>query len=181
MESFDCMGFGVIGIQKCQKFLPVFFFFSLLSCYYGFTNCSEILNFVFSNIIPRQVLTCKILTFHNYKAQKFLKFSFLAFLANFLKNFALKSYCTLKMFLLSAQNNFYFILSSYVEGHVRKNLSLNFMSSVCFQASKIWMFFIGKFAAEQVLKSFSGRNYSLKTPVLGFCNSLSFGLAKSRN
>ena len=30
------------------------------------------------------------------------------------------------MFLLHAQNNFYIILSSYVEGHVKKNSSLNF-------------------------------------------------------
>ena len=45
------------------------------------------------------------------------------------------------MFLLSAQNDFYIILSSYVEGYVKKNSSLNFMSLVCFQASKIWKFF----------------------------------------
>ena len=42
---------------------------------------------------------------------------------------------------LSAQNNFYIILSSYVEGHVQKTSSLNLMSSVDFQACKIWMFF----------------------------------------
>ena len=34
---------------------------------------------------------------------------------------SLKTYGTLKMFLLSAQNNFYVILSSYVEGQVKKN------------------------------------------------------------
>ena len=45
------------------------------------------------------------------------------------------------MFLLSAQNNFYIILSSCVEGHVQKNSSLNFMSPVGFQASEVWMFF----------------------------------------
>ena len=45
------------------------------------------------------------------------------------------------MFLLSAQNNFYVTLSSYVEEHVKKSSSLNLMSSVGFQASKIWMFF----------------------------------------
>ena len=39
------------------------------------------------------------------------------------------------------QNNFYIVLNSYVEGHVKKNSILNFMSSVGFQASKIWMFF----------------------------------------
>ena len=31
------------------------------------------------------------------------------------------------MFLLSAQNSFYIMLSSYVEGHVQKNWSLNFL------------------------------------------------------
>ena len=36
------------------------------------------------------------------------------------------------MSLLSAQNNFYFILSSYVEKNVKKNSSLNFMSLVWF-------------------------------------------------
>ena len=46
------------------------------------------------------------------------------------------------MFLLSAQNNFYIISSSYVAGYVKINSSLNFMSLVGFQASKIWMFFL---------------------------------------
>ena len=68
------------------------------------------------------------------------------------------------MFLLNAQNNFYIILSSYVEGHVQKNSSLNFMSAVGFQASEIWIFF-GKFTAELVWKLFSGRNNSLEPPV----------------
>ena len=45
------------------------------------------------------------------------------------------------MFQFSAQNNFYIILSLYVEGHMQKSLSLNFMCPVGFQASKIWMFF----------------------------------------
>ena len=65
-------------------------FFQFLSSHYGFTNNFEILNFVFSNITPRGVLTCKILTFqdqyfHKYKAQKIVKFSFVEFLAYFLK------------------------------------------------------------------------------------------------
>ena len=34
--------------------------------------------------------------------------------------------------------------------------------------------FIGKLTVEQVLKSFSGRNNSLKPPVFGFCNSLPY-------
>ena len=53
----------------------------------------------------------------------------------------MKTSATLKMFLLSAQI-FFVILSSYVEGHVNKKSSLNFMSSVGSQASKSWMFFL---------------------------------------
>ena len=69
----------------CKKY-----FFAFLSCHYGFTYCFEILNFVFSNIIPRGVSTCKILTFQDqyfqkYKAQKIVKFSFSAFLADLFK------------------------------------------------------------------------------------------------
>ena len=37
-----------------------------------------------------------------------------------------------------------------------------------------------EFTLEQVLKSFSGRNNSLKPPVFGFCDSLPFGLEESR-
>ena len=39
--------------------------------------------------------------------------------------------------------------------------------------------FFGKFTVEQVLKSFSGRNHSLKLPVLRFCDSLPYDLEKS--
>ena len=62
----------------------------------------------------------------------------------------------------------------------KKNSSLNFMSLVGFQASKIWMFFFGKFTVEQVLKSFSGRNNSLKPPVFWSCDSLPYDLEKSK-
>ena len=53
------------------------------------------------------------------KAQKIVKFSFLASSIDFFLNFALKTCGTLKMLLLSAQNNFYIILSSYVKGYVK--------------------------------------------------------------
>ena len=79
------------------------------------------------------------------------------------------------MLLLSDQNT---MLNSYVEGHGKKDSSLNFMSLIGFQASKTCFF--AKFVAEQVLKSFSGRNNSLKPPVLGVCDSLPFGLEESR-
>ena len=44
------------------------------------------------------------------------------------------------MFLLSAQNNFYVILRSYLESYVKKNSSLNFVFLVGFQAFKILKF-----------------------------------------
>ena len=80
------------------------------------------------------------------------------------------------MFLLSPQNT---IFRSYLDGHVKKNSSLNFMSSVGFQVSKIWMFF-GTFIMEPVLKSFFGRHNSPNPSVFGFCDSLPFGLKESR-
>ena len=47
------MGFGVRGIQNAKYFhFP-----------YGLMSCFEILNFDFSNTIPRGVSACKILTF----------------------------------------------------------------------------------------------------------------------
>ena len=100
------------------------------------------LTFLFCNTIPGGVQIVKyffsrISTSRNNNTQKLVEFGFLAFLPDFFLYFALKYYGTLKIFLLSAQNNAYVILSSYVEGHVRKKSSLNFMSPVGFQASKI--------------------------------------------
>ena len=40
--------------------------------------------------------------------------------------------------------------------------------------------FFGKFVVEQVSKSFSGRNNSLKAPVFRFSNSLLYGLEELR-
>ena len=42
------------------------------------------------------------------------------------------------------------------------------------------VFFFGKFTAEQVLKSFLGRNNSLKPPVFDVCDSLSFVVFKNQ-
>ena len=85
------VGFWVSRHSKMPK-ISVNIFFPFLSSYYGFNNCCGIIE--------------------NCKIQFFNLFGLLFF------NFALKTYGTLKMFLLSAQNNFYIILSSYVEGHV---------------------------------------------------------------
>ena len=110
------------------------------------------------------------------KYKKFLPTIFFFFF--WVLNFALN---TLSLFLLYFQNSFWVILSWHVEEHVKQNSSLNFVSLVGFQASKVWVFFLGKFTAEQVLKSLSGRNNSLKPPVFGFCNRLPYGLYVWKN
>ena len=61
------------------------------------------------------------------------------------------------------------------------NCSLSFMSLVRFQTSKLWMFFLGKFTAELVLKSLSDRNKSLEAPDFAFTNSLPYDLNESRD
>ena len=71
------------------------------------------------------------------------------------------------MFPLSAQNNFYIILSSYGEWHVKKKSRQSFISLVGFQPPKSGYLF-GKFTAEQVLKSFSGRNIPCNPLFLDF-------------
>ena len=84
--------------------------------------------------------------------QKLWNTAFLAFL--FL--FALKTYGTLKM-LPSTQNNFYIILSSYVEGHVQKKFNFEFHFfgwfpglqnlDFCFEKF-LWSYFGNHFQAE---------------------------------
>ena len=78
------------------------------------------------------------------------------------------------MLILDAQDNFHIILSYCVEGHLKK--SLNFMSSIDFQASKIWMLFVKN---RCFLKPFSGRNNSLELPGFGISNSLLYVLEES--
>ena len=103
--------------------------------------------------------------------------SFFSFFGWFFFSFAHKTYGTLKMFLLSTQNNFYIILSSYIEEHVQKNSSLNFMSWFPHLQSGCPF---GTFNVGQVLRSFLGKNNSLKPPVFGFSLSLPNGLEESR-
>ena len=89
---------------------------------------------------PGKYQLSRISTSRNINSKN-CKIQFFSLFGWFFKNFALKIYGVLKMFLLSAQNNFYIVSSSYVEGHVKKKSSLNFMSLVGFQAPKFWMFF----------------------------------------
>ena len=72
------------------------------------------------------------------------------------------------MFLLSAQNNFCIIMSSYVERHIQKNFKYKFHVFGWFPSLQNLHVFLGKFTAEPVLKSFLGRDNSLKLPFLDF-------------
>ena len=91
----------------------------------------------------------------------------------------LKTYGTLKMFLLSAQNNFYVILSSYVKGHVKENqLWISCLWLVSSSPKSRWFF--REFFVDLVRKSFSGRNNSREPPVFWFSDSLPYVLEESR-
>ena len=57
---------NLLAIFLSFFFFFFFFFFAFLSCHFGLMNCFEILNFVFSNVIPGGVSICKILTFPNF-------------------------------------------------------------------------------------------------------------------
>ena len=58
-------------------------------------------------------------------------------------SFALKIYSTLKIFLLSVQNNYieFTCRRARAKKKKKKKSNLNFMSMVGFKASKIWLFF----------------------------------------
>ena len=99
--------------------LIYYFLFFLISYQEGFQPFRYYL-FRISTDIRYQILSFQDL--QKYKAQKIVEFSFLVFLANLFKKIASKSYCTMKMVLLNGQNNFYVIMSSYVEGHMPKKI-----------------------------------------------------------
>ena len=79
------------------------------------------------------------------------------------------------MFLLNAQNNLYIRLSSYA-----KKFKSEFHVFGWFPGLQNLVGFFGKFTAELVWKSFSGRNNSLEPPDFLFSNSLPYGLEESR-
>ena len=78
----------------------------------------------------------------------------LGFFSSDFFNFALKTYGTLTMLLLSAQNKFYIILSSYVERACEKNSSLNQIFG-WFPGLQNLDAFLGKFFVALAWKSFS--------------------------
>ena len=59
------------------------------------------------------------------------------------------------MFLLSAQNNSYIVSSSYVEGHLKQNLSLDFMLNFGWFPALQNLGAFWKLTVEQILKPFS--------------------------
>ena len=144
------MTFGFIDIQKCKKISANNFLCLFLSFHYGFTKCFHIyiyiyiyiyIFFFFSLIYQKKFQLVKY--YHSNLSTQLnsrLRIQLFSLFGWFFKNFPPKTYCILKMFLLSAQNNIYVIMSSYVKGHAQKYLSLNFMSLVGFEASKICMF-----------------------------------------
>ena len=99
------------------------------------TKNSFVVEVTFKYCLSR-ISTSRIIKLKKCKIQFFS----LSCLFSFFLIFAFKTYASLNKFLLSAQDNFYIILGSYVEGHVKKKSSLNFMSLVGFQVSKIWKF-----------------------------------------
>ena len=138
--DLDQLGFGLEAIYIRKK-IQLTTFFAFLSCVY-----------VLKYSIPGGVSTCKILTFQDqyfqkYKAQNIVKFSFFCLLSRFFKIFALKTYIWhFEDVPIKCPKQFLHYLSSYGEGHVQKNSSLNFMSLVGFQTSKnrniFWKIFL---------------------------------------
>ena len=84
------------------------------------------------------------------------------------------------MFLLSAQNNFYIILSSYVEEHVKKKNQVWISCLRLVSRPPKSGCFFGKIFVKLVWQSFLGRNNFLEPPVFLFSNSLPYGLEESR-
>ena len=130
------MGFGLVGIK--------FFFFTSLSGDYRFTNYLEILNFLFSNILPGGVSTCylpssRVSTSRNIKLKN-CKILFLTFSVDFLK-FSPLNLWYFEDVSIKYPKQFLYYIDFICKRHVKKNSSLNFMSSVGFQAPKIWMLF----------------------------------------
>ena len=94
-------------------------------------------------------------------------------------DFAIKTYYTLKMFLLSAQNNFlYYIKFICRRAQDKKFKSETYVCSWFPDLQNLDVFF-GKLTVEQVLNFFPGRKNSLELPVLGFCDSLPYDLEET--
>ena len=144
-----------------------------MSCHYGFTNYFEILiffcaknSFNMLNYLSRISTLRNInLTSKNHKIQFFSLFGW------FFLNFAFKTHGTLKMLILGAQDNFHFILSYYVEGHLKKiQIWISFFPMIS-RPRKSW-FFLETYTVQQVLKPFSDRYNPLGLPGFGLANMI---------
>ena len=90
---------------------------------------------------PVKCYLSRIRTSRKTEPKKLSKFSFLVFSTDFFFEFCPQHLCHFEYVLIKYPNQFLYYISLYVEGLMKKNSSLSFILSVCFQASKIWMFF----------------------------------------
>ena len=97
---------GLVFPDKAQQIVKVFSLFGW-----------------FFKILPKNVPIKRPKQF--LKKTKNCKIQFFSLFGWFFLNFPPKTHCTLKMFLLSAQNNVYTILRLFVEGYVKSKSSLN--------------------------------------------------------
>ena len=104
-------GFWVSRHSKRQKISAnvFFFFFAFLGCQYGFTNYFDILIFFFLISYQEKFQAVKypskISTSRNIKLKN-CRIQFIGLFGWFFLNFAPKTFCTLKMFLLKGPHNF---------------------------------------------------------------------------
>ena len=133
------ISWGLVWFSRHSKIPKIYTsnFFVSLHWLYGFTNYFGIFNVKFY-----------LLYYHTRSCFNLLNIIFLGLPLVFSTDFfifALNTYGTLNMFLLTFQTNF--ILSSFVEENIKKKKrkkkksSLSFMSMVHFQPFKICMFF----------------------------------------
>ena len=83
------------------------------------------------------------------------------------------------MFLLSAQNNFYFILSSYVEEYVKKKLKSEFHVFDWFHGLQILEVFLEIYCGAS-LETIFRQKYFPKNPCFFIITSLLYGLENKR-
>ena len=145
---------------------------------YRFTNYLEILNFLFSNILPGGVSTCylpssRVSTSRNIKLKN-CKILFLTFSVDFLK-FSPLNLWYFEDVSIKYPKQFLYYIDFICKRHVKKIQVWISCLQLVSRPPKYGCFF-EKFTVEQILKSFSGRNNSLKPPVFEFSDSLSYGL-----
>ena len=143
-ESWDSwlVGFWSNRYSKMQKILPTVFLF--LSRHYGFTNYIELSNMFFLILYQEEFQPIKYLlsritnTSRNIKQKN--KFSFLTFSTDFLW-FCLQKLWNFEGVVIKCPKQFLRYIELICSGSCKKNSSVNFVSLVGFQTSKLWMIF----------------------------------------